>query len=156
MSLIAEQAGISRATLYKYFPGVDEILVAAHAEHVQEHLAGLRRIHDSAPGARQGLEGLIEHYVEICHHRGRGAADVSAVVHSGDQHHVHSDELHRLFVDAVRAAQTRGEIRTDLSPDLLASYCLKAAEAASGTTTGQQCHAVAALIKESLGPEPTP
>jgi AcrR family transcriptional regulator len=34
MSQIAEEAGIGRATLYKYFPDVEAILLAWHERHV--------------------------------------------------------------------------------------------------------------------------
>ena len=43
MSQIAEETGIGRATLYKYFPGVEEILLAWHAEHINGHLEHLAR-----------------------------------------------------------------------------------------------------------------
>jgi len=38
MSQIAEGAGIGRATLYKYFPDVEAILVAEHVGHAQHRL----------------------------------------------------------------------------------------------------------------------
>src|SRR6266705_2400829 len=41
MSQIAEQTGIGRATLYKYFPDVDTILVAWHERLVNAHLEQL-------------------------------------------------------------------------------------------------------------------
>ena len=37
MSAIAERAGIGRATLYKYFPDVESILVAWHTRDFAEH-----------------------------------------------------------------------------------------------------------------------
>src|SRR5213080_2717479 len=44
MSQIAEQAGIGRATLYKYFPDVDAILAAWHERHVAGHLHRLTEL----------------------------------------------------------------------------------------------------------------
>jgi len=38
MSQIAEETGIGRATLYKYFPDVEAILVAWHERHISAHL----------------------------------------------------------------------------------------------------------------------
>ena len=38
MSQIAEQTGIGRATLYKYFPDVEAILFAWHERQVSGHL----------------------------------------------------------------------------------------------------------------------
>jgi AcrR family transcriptional regulator len=43
MSQIAEQTGIGRATLYKYFPDVEAILLAWHQRQVAEHLEQLPR-----------------------------------------------------------------------------------------------------------------
>jgi AcrR family transcriptional regulator len=43
MSRIAERTGIGRATLYKYFPDVESILIAWHHQHVAAHLEHLIR-----------------------------------------------------------------------------------------------------------------
>src|SRR5260370_17236908 len=44
MSQIAEETGIGRATLYKYFPDVESILVAWHQPHVAHHLEYLAEV----------------------------------------------------------------------------------------------------------------
>lgn len=151
MGLVADQAGISRATLYKYFRGVDDILVAAHTEHVRAHLAKLRTALDTAGTPRQGLERLIEHYAEICFRRGRdGGAGVAALVHTGAQHHHDTHLLNRLVVDAVRAAQQAGEVRADVTPKVLAAYCLSAAEGAGALANAGDARRLAGLIKQSL------
>ena len=41
MSQVAAAAGIGRATLYKYFADVEEVLAAWHARQVSAHLAAL-------------------------------------------------------------------------------------------------------------------
>ncbi len=51
MSAIATEAGIGRATLYKYFPDVETILVAWHERQVSGHLEDLARIRDQAAPA---------------------------------------------------------------------------------------------------------
>ena len=38
MSQIAEETGIGRATLYKYFPDVEAILIAWHERQIARHL----------------------------------------------------------------------------------------------------------------------
>ena len=48
MSQIAAQAGIGRATLYKYFPDVEAILVAWHDRQIARHLDYLAEIRDRA------------------------------------------------------------------------------------------------------------
>ena len=49
MSEIAEQAGIGRATLYKYFPDVEAILSAWHQRQVSAHIEQLRALREQ-PG----------------------------------------------------------------------------------------------------------
>ena len=46
MSQIAEATGIGRATLYKYFPDVEAILVAWHERQITTHLAQLEELRD--------------------------------------------------------------------------------------------------------------
>ena len=49
MSQIAKKTGIGRATLYKYFPDVEAILLAWHQRHVAGHLKHLAEKPCSAP-----------------------------------------------------------------------------------------------------------
>ena len=60
MSRIAEETGIGRATLYKYFPGVEAILLAWHERHVAGHLEHLAELRDRAGGAAERLEAVLE------------------------------------------------------------------------------------------------
>src|SRR5713101_6254962 len=48
MSQIAEETGIGRATLYKYFSDVEAILVARHERQVTSHLEHLAEVRDQA------------------------------------------------------------------------------------------------------------
>jgi AcrR family transcriptional regulator len=58
MSQIAEQTGIGRATLYKYSPDVEAILVAWHEREVTGHLAQLASVRDRA--GRAGERGPLQ------------------------------------------------------------------------------------------------
>src|SRR5215211_6132328 len=60
MSHIAEATGIGRATLYKYFPDVEAILVAWHGRHVAGHLRHLAEVRDTAGDAGERLEAVLE------------------------------------------------------------------------------------------------
>jgi AcrR family transcriptional regulator len=103
MSHIAEETGIGRATLYKYFSDVEAILVAWHERHVAAY-------------------ALIQHK--------RHAAEMEALLHR-DEHvgratqHL-SDLIRDLLIDGVEA----GDVRDDVAPDELASYCVHALGAA--------------------------
>lgn len=153
MALVAEHAGISRATLYKYFRGVDAILLAGHTEHVREHLATLENALSSAATPRDGLERLIDQYAEIAFHRARhGTPDTSALVHTGDRHDQNTLAVERLFTRAAAAAQDAGEVRSDVTAKLLGAYCLHAAEAAATLPARGDVTRLASVIKECLGP----
>ena len=56
MSKIAAETGIGRATLYKYFPDVQAILVAWHERQVASHLQQLATARDQAGDAGGQLE----------------------------------------------------------------------------------------------------
>jgi len=67
MSKIAGETGIGRATLYKYFPDVEAILVAWHERQVTGHLEYLAEIRDQAGDAGSRLEAVLEAYALIQH-----------------------------------------------------------------------------------------
>ena len=56
MSRIAEEAGIGRATLYKYFPDAEAVLHAWHERHVSEHLEQLTELASGDDPAEKRLE----------------------------------------------------------------------------------------------------
>src|SRR5215204_726397 len=62
MSQIAEETGIGRATLYKYFPDVEAILLAWHDRQITAHLAQLTEIRDQGGDAGERLEAVLEAY----------------------------------------------------------------------------------------------
>jgi AcrR family transcriptional regulator len=127
MSQIAEATGIGRATLYKYFPDVEAILVAHHQGHVEAHLAELAAIADRGGDASGRLEAVVAHYAVICHHRGRhGTEELSALLHRPEQVADAQNSLVGLFGDLIAEAAAGGSVRADIDPAELASYCLHA------------------------------
>lgn len=67
MSQIAAETGIGRATLYKYFPDVEAILVAWHERHVARHLEHLTEVRDRTADPLQRLEAVLGAYALISH-----------------------------------------------------------------------------------------
>jgi AcrR family transcriptional regulator len=130
MSQIAEQAGIGRATLYKYFPDLETILTAWHERQVSGHLEHLAKIRDQGGGASERLEAVLETYAIMTYQRPHGT-ELTAMLHRGehiDRAHQHlSDFIRDLLADAAKAGYTRD----DVAPEELASYCLHALTAAS-------------------------
>src|SRR3982074_3506014 len=71
MSQIAEQTGIGRATLYKYFPDLAAILHAWHARQITSPLHQLAEIRDRTDDPGQRLEAVLQAYAVIAHQTGR-------------------------------------------------------------------------------------
>ena len=128
MSQIAEHTGIGRATLYKYFPDVESIVVAWHERQIHTHLAHLSQVRDRISDPHKRLEAVLEAYALVQNdHMG---SELSVLLHRGEhvmraEQHL-SDLVRGLLMDAART----GHVRDDISPDELALYCLRALTAA--------------------------
>lgn len=129
MSQIAATTGIGRATLYKYFPDVDSILVAWHERQIRTHLDHLTAVRDRAGDARERLEAVLRAYALMANEHDN--SPVAALLHRGEhvaraQHHL-KNFLRELLIEGART----GEVRHDVAPGELATYCLHALTAAS-------------------------
>jgi AcrR family transcriptional regulator len=131
MSQIAEETGIGRATLYKYFPDVEAILVAWHERHVTGHLERLVQVRDQAGDAGGRLEAVLEAYALISHHREHHGNELAALLHRGEHVARAQQRLRTLIRDLLTKAAATGDVRDDVVPDELASYCLHALAGAS-------------------------
>ena len=129
MSQIAEQAGIGRATLYKYFPGVEAILIAWHERQVTGHLEQLAEVGNQPGYPGERLETVLEAYALISqeHH----GTELAALLHRGEHVARAQQQLSDLLRDLLIEGAETGELRDDVAPDELASYCLHALAAAS-------------------------
>jgi AcrR family transcriptional regulator len=153
MGQVAERAGIGRATLYKYFGGVEQILVAAHAEHVARHLEHLEAARASANSAGEALTRLLQAYAWICFHRGKAVMPgLHGLVHSGEGHERSQARLVRLVAEAVTAAQESGDARADVKAGELAVYCIYALEAAGELTSAAAIDRLVAVVESGLAP----
>lgn len=130
MSQIAEDSGIGRATLYKYFPDIQSILLAWHERQVASHLDHLTRIRDQVVERGDRLGAVLEAYAMLTHARHDG--DLAASLHRGPHMARAHRRLSELIRDLLSESAARGEIRDDVGADELANYCLHALAAASG------------------------
>ena len=129
MSRIAVEAGISRATLYNYFPGVEDILLAWHEKQVGSHLEQLEQIAEHGGAAGDRLEGVLRAYARNTHQRPH--SDLAATLHQGE-HMVHAhSQLHALVEGLLRDAAVAGDVRNDVASGELAAYCLAAVDGAA-------------------------
>jgi AcrR family transcriptional regulator len=129
MSQIAEETGIGRATLYKYFSDVEAILIAWHERQVTGHLAHLAEVRDQSGDAGAGLEAVLEAYALISHTHHR--TEFAALLHRGEHVARAQQALSDFIRDLVTEGQKAGVLRDDVAPDELASYCLHALTAAA-------------------------
>lgn len=148
MSKIAEKTGIGRATLYKYFPDIQAILVAWHERMVGDHLRQLVAVRDQAGDPGQKLQAVLEAFALISHQRHDG--DLAALLHRGDHVARAHRHLRALIGELVAEGAKAGQLRTDIAPDELAAYCLHALTAASSLPSKAAVHRLVAVTLTGL------
>src|SRR6266511_3894937 len=79
MSQIAEDTGIGRATLYKYFSGVEPILLAWHERHVSGHLAHLTKLRDEPGEPAARVRAVLHGYALIAFERHQHGGELAAL-----------------------------------------------------------------------------
>jgi AcrR family transcriptional regulator len=132
MSQIAGETGIGRATLYKYFPDVEAILLAWHERQIRSHLDYLTEVRDHAGDAVEGLEAVLEAFALISHEtHGHHNRELATFLHRDEQVVRAQKELRNMIRGLLTEGAKTGELRGDVAPDELASYCLHALTAAS-------------------------
>ena len=153
MSQVAEETGIGRATLYKYFSGVEEILLAWHERQIAHHLTHLANVRDQATGAGNRLKVVLEAYALMSREsRGHASNELAMFLHHGELIAKSEQKLKRMIRDLVADAASSGEVRGDVSPDELASYCLNALAAASDLPSEAAIKRLVAVILDGLRP----
>jgi AcrR family transcriptional regulator len=153
MSRVAEDTGIGRATLYKYFPDVEAILVAWHERQIAQHLDRLAAVRDQAEGAGEQLEAVLAAYAVIAHesrqHRG---TEPAAVLHRGSRVAHAEQQLRALVRELLTEAAESGDVRDDVAPDELAGYCLHALAAAGDLPTKAAVRRLVSVTLAGLRP----
>ena len=148
MSQIAEETGIGRATLYKYFPDVDAILRAWHEREINHHLEFLGRVRDEAGDPARRLHAMLEAYALMSHEtRGHHDAELAAFLHRDEQVMRAQHQLHAMFRQLMIEASEAGAARDDVAPHELAAYCIHALAAAGSLTSAA---AVRRLVNVTL------
>jgi AcrR family transcriptional regulator len=152
MSGIAAETGIGRATLYKYFPDVEAILIAWHERQVASHLQHLAAVRDQA-GSDDRLEAVLTAYALMTHEQPHGS-EIAALLHRGEHIGRAHQHLTGLVEDLVADAARGGRVRGDVAPAELASYCLHALAAAASLPSGAAVHRLVAVTLAGLDPPP--
>jgi AcrR family transcriptional regulator len=152
MSQIAEETGIGRATLYKYFPDVEAILRAWHERQIESHLGFLANIRDKTPRGER-LAAVLEAYATISREsHGHRDTELSALLHR-DAHVLRAEHALRAMIeDLIKNAVATNAIRNDVSSAELANYCLHALAAARTLTSKAAVRRLVEVILAGLRP----
>ena len=152
MSQIAEETGIGRATLYKYFPDVETILRTWHEGQITRHLEQLRAASDGINDPFDRLSTMLNEYALIAHEsRDHRDTELAALLHGHHASHGHAEmELRRMLRGLLRDASAAGAIRNDLSPDELGEYCIHALSASNVLPTKPAVRRLVAITIDGL------
>lgn len=137
MSEIAQDVGIGRATLYKYFPGVEQILDAWHERHIANHLEHLKGEAAADRPPMDRLKTVLTSYAQVVQRRGSHAGETYAIEMTSFLHRpdgaarTAAAEVHELITRLISHAVESGDVRSDTTPDELAHFCLHALNAAT-------------------------
>jgi AcrR family transcriptional regulator len=151
MSQIAEETGIGRATLYKYFRDVEAILLAWHDRQISGHLRHLAEVRDQATDAGERLEAVLEAYA-LLSRRGHHDTELAALLHRDEQVPRARQHVRSMLRDLLTEAARAGDVRKDVAPDELASYCLHALAAANGLPSKAAVRRLVTVILAGLRP----
>lgn len=150
MSAVAERAGIGRATLYKYFADVEAVLIAWHDRQVACHLAQLSTLAAQPGRPVSRLEAVLTGYAHIARESHRHDPDVSDILHRGRRLSQTEQALHELVAGLLAEASAEGEVRKDIPPKELATYCLHALAAAAQLPSTAAVHRLVQLALSSV------
>lgn len=155
MTRIATEAGVGRATLYKYFPDVQATLGAWHERQVAVHLAQLTAITEATKDPGEAFERAIAGYARIVYFRSQhGAEDLHALLHRGPSVLAAENHLLGLFQRLLEAGKAAGQTRADIPADQLATYCLHALSAAGDMPSEDAALRLAKLTLATLRSAP--
>jgi AcrR family transcriptional regulator len=150
MSQIAEATGIGRATLYKYFPDVQAILLAWHERQIARHLEHLVEVSQRPGSAGDRLAAVLEAYARLSAHT--HGNDLGTVLHQGEHVAQARHRLRDFLRDLIADGAATGELRGDIGAEELATYCLHALGAASEMSSPDAVRRLVAVTVTGLRP----
>jgi AcrR family transcriptional regulator len=145
---IASKTGIGRATLYKYFPDVESILLAWHERHVGEHLKQLVALHEEGRKPEERLKAVLERFAAIQHQHEGLESEITSLLHRGEHVARAQQHLTALIRDLIVECAKAGVVRKDIPAEELATYCL---HALSGASLLRSKTAVGRLVAVTMG-----
>jgi AcrR family transcriptional regulator len=154
MSQIAEETGIGRATLYKYFPNVESILFAWHEQQIAGHFHELEEVRDRGGTPRERLGGVLERFARISHEaRGHHDSELSRFLRRDEHVALAQDRVQQLIAELIVEGSEAGEVRADVPPDELAIYCVQALTAAASLRSRAAIRRLVQVTVSGLTPQ---
>lgn len=121
MAGLAERAGIGRATLYKYFPDIEHVLLAHLEDEFTAFADGLRGTladeSDPVAGLRTYIATTMHYFASQRHQKGSAtfaAGSLSPKVESSLESHLAA--LHEPLQSVLAAGVESGDFRQDVDP----------------------------------------
>ena len=151
MSSLAEAAGIGRATVYKYFADVEQVLHAWHDRQIAAHLAQLSTIADQSGPPAVRLRSVLTAYGQIRRQHGHHEPNVLApALHQPQGTETPHQQLRKLLAELLAQCHATGDVRDDVPLEELANYCQHALDAATGLTTAAAVDRLVNLVWTGL------
>jgi AcrR family transcriptional regulator len=155
MSRVAEETGIGRATLYKYFPDMDAILRAWHERQITAHLAELSRARDRAGSPGERLHAVLTDYARLSRSsRSHRDSELAALLHGHGAVARATEQLHGMLEELIDEGARAGDIRGDIPVEELTAYCLHALAASNALASEAAVHRLVAVTFAGLRPQP--
>jgi AcrR family transcriptional regulator len=151
MSAIAEASGIGRATLYRYFPDIETVLLAWHQREIGRHLAQLATIRDGDGDAYERLVRALHFFAQsIRGVAGHPDASVADVLHRDSGVRRAEERLRALLKGLVQEAAEAGDVRDDVPAMELVNYCVSALAGARNVRSAAAVRRLVELTLEGL------
>ena len=135
MARIAQEAGIGRATLYKYFSDVHDILIAWHKRQISVHLDALHQIRRQHPAPYDALASILVAFGKNSRHRHTHALGplLHKMPHVGEAHDYVAEFVAEVIAEAIADGSLckgwSAEALRSTTPYEMARYALAALSA---------------------------
>ncbi len=145
MARIAQESGIGRATLYKYFKDVEDILLNWHRRQISSHLEDLEQVRLRHESPLKALEAVLLAYAGHTTHRHDASLGrlLHAMPHVGEAH----QQLQNFVAELIDQATKAGELTSTSSSVERARYVIAAMKAALPHSRAQLARLVAMILR---------
>ena len=152
MARIAQETGIGRATLYKYFGAIEEILERWHQREVTTHLETLLRIRAEVPDPLDALQKVLLFYAANSR-KGHNHA-LGALLHTMPHVRHAQSHLQHVVADLIAQAIKGKALKSEASPSELARFALAAIAASEQAGTKPALERLVRMILRGMGGRP--